>query len=293
MARTVSSLIAGRAREDAPGGSAGRPEPGPARRDRRGGGPGRRHDLRRGVRRGPERAARLGPRPGARARARDPAARPPGRGQRRDAGADHDPRDRQADRGGPGFGPGGRRHVQLLRVGGTAALRDDRPVRAPGQAAVHVPQPGRRRGDRHGGELPGRGPVLVPGPGAPVRERGRVEARRVRARDLGGARPVVPARRLPRRGVQHGARRRGLDVRRALAGARRGIGRQGRVHGFERGGAAARRALRAPPADAVSGARRQEPARRDARRRPRARGRGRAVQRVRHGGAAVHIARAR
>ena len=58
------------------------------------------------------------------------------------------------------------------------------PSELPGQAAVHVPQPGRRRGDRHGGELPGRGPVLVPGPGAPVRQRRRVEAGRVHARDV-------------------------------------------------------------------------------------------------------------
>ena len=50
------------------------------------------------------------------------------------------------------------------------------------QAALHVPRPGRRRRDRHRRQLPGRGAVLVPGAGAAVRQRDRVEAGRLRAR---------------------------------------------------------------------------------------------------------------
>ncbi len=75
-----------------------------------------------------------------------------------------------------------------------------------GQAAVHVPQPGRRgRGD-HRGELPGRGPVLVHRARAAVRQRRGVEAGRV----LGGRggrlpRAVLPRRRAAARGVQRGA----------------------------------------------------------------------------------------
>ena len=61
------------------------------------------------------------------------------------------------------------------------------PSRDAGQAAVHVPQPGRRRRDRHRSQLPGGRPVLVPGPGPAVRQRGGVEARRV---DAGGGRGV-------------------------------------------------------------------------------------------------------
>mgnify|MGYP003694034171 CR=1 FL=1 len=290
MARTVSSLIAGRTREDAPGGTRD-PEPGPARRDRCDGGPGRRHDLRRGLRRGSERAARLGR-----------ACRRPCAGARSSSSGAWSRTTPRRSRGimtreiGKPIAEA-RGSVQevvdtcnFFVSEGRRLYGHDRPVRAPGQAAVHVPQPGRRRGDRHGRELPGRRAVVVPGPGAPVRQRGRVEAGRVRARHLGGARPAVPARRLPD-GVFNMVLADGASTFDGLvAGARRGAGRQGRVHGLERRRAAARRALRAPPADALSGARRQEPARRDARRRPRARGRGRAVQRVRHGGAAVHVA---
>ena len=58
-------------------------------------------------------------------------------------------------------------------------------------------------------------------------------------------------------------------------------------------GARDRRAVRPPPAVAVPGARRQEPAGRHGRRRPRPRRRGRAVQRLRHRGPALHVARHR
>ena len=50
------------------------------------------------------------------------------------------------------------------------------------QAALHVPDAGRRRGDHHRGQLPGRGPRLVPRAGDPVRQRGRVEAGGVQRR---------------------------------------------------------------------------------------------------------------
>ena len=214
MARTVSSLIARRAREDAPGGT--QDIPNPARLD----------EIVATVRLADATtfveacaAARSAQREWARVPApvRGRAIQQLGRlveDNAEIARPDHDPRDRQAAGRGPRLRAGGRGHLQLLRLGGPTALRDDGPVRAPGQAAVHVPQPGRRRGDRHGGELPGRGPVLVPRPVAPVRERGGLEAGRVRARHLGGARPAVPTRRLPRWRVQHGARRRGRDVRR-------------------------------------------------------------------------------
>ena len=57
------------------------------------------------------------------------------------------------------------------------------PSRDARQAAVHVPRAGRRRGDHHGGQLPGRRPVLVSGARAAVRQRRRLEAGRLRAGD--------------------------------------------------------------------------------------------------------------
>ena len=57
------------------------------------------------------------------------------------------------------------------------------PSRDVRQAAVHLPQPGRGGGDHHRRQLPGRGAVVVPRPRAAVRQRGGVEAGRVRARD--------------------------------------------------------------------------------------------------------------
>ena len=65
---------------------------------------------------------------------------------------------------------------------GPAALRPDRAQRDARQAALHLPGAGRRSGDHHRGQLPGGGAVLVPGAGAAVRQHGRVEAGRVRAR---------------------------------------------------------------------------------------------------------------
>ena len=81
------------------------------------------------------------------------------------------------------------------------------------------------------------------------------------------------------------------DVRGDRARPRRRGPRQGRVHRLLRGGQADRRALRTPPPVALPRARRQEPARRDARRRPRPRRRGRALQRLRDGRPALHVAR--
>ena len=98
-------------------------------------------------------------------------------------------------------------------------------------------------------------------------------------------------RRAARRRAEPGAGRRPLDLRGPRALPRRGARGQGRLHRLVRGGEPDRRAVRAPPPAAVPGARRQEPAGRDARRRPRPRGGGRAVQRLRHRGPALHLAR--
>jgi aldehyde dehydrogenase (NAD+) len=159
---TVSSLIAGRAREDAPGGTqdipnparldeivatVGLAEPRPSSRPAPQLGT-RRRDWARGCRR-PCVVARSNSSGGS---SRTTPRRSP----------DHDPRDRQADRRGPGsvqevvdtcnfFVSEGR------RLYGMTVPSSSR------QAAVHVPQPGRRRGDRHGGQLPGRRSRLVPG----------------------------------------------------------------------------------------------------------------------------------
>ena len=219
MTRTVSSLIAGRTREDAPGGTPRISEPRPARR--------------------------ASSRPSA-----WPTPRPSSRPARRRGSAQRDWARVPAPVRGRAIQQLGRlvednaetlARILTREIGKPIAeargsvqevvdtcnffVSEGRrlygmtvPVRAPRQAAVHVPQPGRRRGDRDGGQLPGRGAVVVPRPGAPVRQHGRVEAGRVRARDLGGARAAVPARRLPRRGVQHGARGRG---RRRSRGSRR------------------------------------------------------------------------
>ena len=94
--------------------------------------------------------------------------------------------------------------------------------------------PGRRGGDHHRGQLPGRRAVLVPGPGAAVRQRGGVEAGRVRAGGGRGAGPALPARGPARRRPEPGAGRRPADLRRARAGARSRPGRQGRLHRLER-----------------------------------------------------------
>src|SRR4029450_8914460 len=105
MPEIVSSLIGGRAREDAPGGTLEISNPA------------RLAELVAVARladattfveacAAARKAQRDCARAGARAWARDPTARPPGRGQRRDARPDHDPRDREADRPGPRRGPG-------------------------------------------------------------------------------------------------------------------------------------------------------------------------------------------
>ena len=83
------------------------------------------------------------------------------------------------------------------------------------QAAVHLPQPGRRGGDHHRRQLPGRRALLVPRPGAAVRQRRGLEAGRVRAGDGRGAGPALPARRPARRRPEPRAGRRPADLRRA------------------------------------------------------------------------------
>ena len=93
--------------------------------------------------------------PAAGARQGDRADRPAGGGQQGGAGAPAHARDRQALPGVAGRGAGGGRHLRLLRLRGAAPVRPDRAERDAGQAAVHVPQPGRRGGDHHGRQLPG------------------------------------------------------------------------------------------------------------------------------------------
>ena len=80
-------------------------------------------------------------------------------------------------------------------VRGPPAVRADGAVGDARQAAVHVPQAGGRGGDHHRRQLPGRRAVLVPRAGAAVRQRGRLEAGRVRAGARRGAGGAVPARR--------------------------------------------------------------------------------------------------
>ena len=150
---------------------------------------------------------------------------------------------------------------------------------------------GRGRGD-HRRQLPGRRAVLVHRARAAGRQHRRLEAGRVRRGRLGGLpRALRPRRRAARRGVQHRARRRRGDVRRAGAGPGRGADRQGRLHRLLRGRPGDRRADRAAPADRVPGARRQEPAGGHPERRPRPGRGGRAVLRLRHRRAALHLAR--
>ena len=81
--------------------------------------------------------------------------------------------------------------------------------------------------------------------------------------------------------------RRPDHVRGPRARARGGARRQGGLHRLVGRRPADRRAVRAPPAEPVPGARRQEPDGRDGGRRPRPRGRGCAVQRLRHGRASA------
>ena len=85
------------------------------------------------------------------------------------------------------------------------------------------------------GNFPVAVPVLVPRPGHPVRQRGRLEAGRVRARARRCARAAVPRRRRARRRAQPRAGRGRGDLRGARARARAGARRQGRLHRLERG----------------------------------------------------------
>ena len=132
--------------------------------------------------RGPRGAARVGDGPGAGARRGDrQRRRGSSRTTRTALARDRHARDRQAVRRGARRGAGGHRHLRLLPRRGPAPLRPDRAERDAGQAAVHVPRAGRRRGDHHCGQLPRRRAVLVPRARAAVRQHRRLEARRVRA----------------------------------------------------------------------------------------------------------------
>ena len=147
----------------------------------------------------PARRSRAGPTCPRRCAAGDREHRPARRGERRGAGPAGHPRDRQADRRGARRGAGDHRHVRLLPRRGPPALRPDRAQRDARQAAVHVPQPGRRGGDHHRGQLPGRRAVVVPGAGAALRQHGGVEAGRVRRRERARALRAVRPRRAARR----------------------------------------------------------------------------------------------
>ena len=228
-----------------PGGHGQLTQPVPAGRCGGRGPAGRRGHVRRGVRRGQAGAAVLGRDPGPGARPGDRRDRPDRRGQQGGAGPPGHPRAGQAPRRSAGRSPGDHRHLRLLPRRGTAAVRPDRAQRDAGQAAVHVPGPGRRGGHRDGGQLPGRGAVVVPGPGAGGREHRGVEAGRVRGRVGPGAVRPVPGGRAARRRAEPGVRGRRGDVRGAGAGAAGGHHRQDRVHRVDRDRTAASASSRA------------------------------------------------
>ena len=110
---------------------------------------------------------------------------------------------------------------------------------------------------------------------------------RVRGRHVPALRPGRPARRR----AQPRARRRRGHLRRAEPGPGGGPGAQGRVHRLDRGRPGHRRAVRQAPAEPVPGAGRQEPDGGHRVRRPRPGRRGCPVRRLRHGRAALHLAR--
>ena len=222
--------------------------PGPHRRRGGRGAAGRARDLRRRLPGGASGPGRMGgdAGPGAGPGRQAPGAA--GRGERRRPGPAGHPGDRQAAGRGQGRGHRDRRHLRLLRRRGPAAVRPDGAERDAGQAAVHLPPAGRGGGGHHRRQLPGGGAVLVPGPGAAVRQRGGVEAGRVRRRPPPRPWPSCSlARRPARRRPQPGPGRRGGHLRRPGRRPRRRPGRQGRLHRLHRGRAAHRRALRPPP----------------------------------------------
>ena len=233
----------------------------------------------------------MGGHAGAGARARDPAGGAPRGGQQGGAGPAGHARDRQALRRVARRGPGGRRHLRLLPLGGPPPLRPDGAERDARQAAVHLPHAGRGGRDRHRRQLPGGGAVLVPRAGDPVRQRVRLEAGRLRAGARPGADRPVPARRRAGGRAEPGAGRRPVHLRGPRAGARRGARGQGGLHRLVERGGGDRGPVRAPPPVALPRAGRQEPAGGHARRRAGPGRGGRAVQRLRHGGAALHLAR--
>ena len=107
---------------------------------------------------------------------------------------------------------------------------------------------GGRGGDHHRRQLPGGRAVLVPRPGAPVRQRGRLEAGRVRAGARRRARAAVHRRRAARRRAATWCSPTARRLRGPRARARRAARRQGRLHRVVRGRLADRRALRPPRA---------------------------------------------
>ena len=273
-----------------PGRPADLGRPGHRRAGRRGPA-GRRGGLRRGLPRRPRRPARLGGHPGARARAGGRAHRPDRRGQQGSPGRAGHPGDRQAAGRVPRRGAGSDRHLLVLRGRGAAPLRPDRAQRDARQAAVHVPGAGRRRGDRHGGQLPGRRAVLVRGARAAVRQRRGVEARGVHPRHRARVHRAVRRGRAPRAACSTPCSPTAPPPTTACP-------RPSTTASCRRSGSPARRRSGCGSAsspgrhlqNAVPRAGRQEPAGRDARRRPRPGRRGRALLRLRHGGPALHVA---
>ena len=140
-------------------------------------------------------------------------------------------RDRQALPRVARRGAGDRRHLRLLPRRGPAPVRADRAVGDARQAALHVPRAGRRRGDHHRRQLPGRRAR----PGTSCR-------RSCAATRSSGSRPSTRRRWATRwrscsyaggvpGGVLNLVQADGADdVRGARARARRGPRRQGRLH---------------------------------------------------------------
>ncbi len=229
------------------------------------------------------------PAPGA--RERDQADRPPRGGEQGGAGPPRHARDRQALSGVARRGAGDRGHLRLLPLRGPAPLRADRAERDARQAALHVPQrrwgwrPSSRRGTSRWPCPPG---TSCPRCSAATRWSGSRPS--TRPRSATRSRACSSPAGLPDGSAQPRAVRRAHRLRGTRAGARRGARGQGRVHRLLGGGVADRRAVRPPRPVALPRAGRQEPARGHARRRPRPGGGGRALQRLRHGGPALHLA---
>ena len=273
---------------------AGRPsrldQPCANRRHRSHGAPRRRRHVRRRVPRRTRGAAGLARGARAGARPRHPAGGPARRGQQGGAGASGHARDRQAVPRVARRGPGDRRHLQLLPRRGPAPVRHDRarrrcPTSSCSRSACPSASP--RSSPRATSRSPCRPGTSCPRCCAATRSSGSPPTTRRRPPRPSPSSSCTPG--LPDGVLNLVLARRPDHIRRPRARARGRAGRQGRLHRLVGRRPAHRRAVRAPPAEPVPGARRQEPDGRDGGRRPGPRGRGRAVQRLRHGGPALHV----